>query len=172
MEFYNELYKMKNLVRRGWILKDIGDKKSGRKESDAEHVFSMLMISWKVMKEEKLKLNHEKVFKLVLCHELGEIDAGDITIDDGVSLEDKYNREIVGVERVSKNHNMPEFKKLWIEFEENKTPEAKFVKAMDKLDALMQCKLYSKMNNRPEVYAEFYNNAKHAIQGYEKYLED
>ena len=67
---------------------------------------------------------------------------------------------------------MPEIKKLWLEFEENKTPEAKFVKAMDKLDALLQCKTYAKMNNRPEVYQEFYNNAKDLIKGYEKYLGD
>ena len=172
MDFYNELYKMKNIVRRGWILKNMSDKESGRKESDAEHVFSMIMFAWKVMKEENLKLDHEKVFKLILCHELGEIDVGDITIDDGVSLEEKFKKELVAVERISKKYNMPEFKDFWLEFEENKTPEAKFVKAMDKLDALMQCKTYSEMNNRPEVYAEFYNNAKDMIKGYEKYLED
>ena len=172
MKFYDELYKMKNIVRRGWILKDIGDINSGRKESDAEHIFSMLLFAWKIMEEEKLKLNQEKVFKLIMSHEIGEIDAGDITIDDGVSLSDKFNKELVGVTRVAETYNMPKIKKYWIEFEENKTPEAKFVKAIDKLDALMQCKIYSKMNNRPEVYEEFYNNAKAAIKGYEKYLED
>ena len=172
MKFYDELYKMKNLIRRGWVLKDLADKNTGRKESDAEHIFSMLLFAWKIMEEEKLNLNHEKVFKLILSHEIGEIDVGDITIDDGVSLTEKFNKELVGVERVSRDYDMPQIKELWLEFEENKTPEARFVKAVDKLDALMQCKIYSKMNNRPEVYKEFYNNAKDAIKGYEKYLED
>ena len=172
MELYKELYKMKNLIRRGWILKNMSDKESGRKESDAEHVFSMMMIAWKIMKEEKLKLKKDKVFQLILCHDLGEIDVGDITIDDGVDQEEKFQKEVVAIERISKEYNMPEIKKLWLEFEENKTPEARFVKAMDKLDALLQCKTYAKMNNRPEVYQEFYNNAKELIKGYEKYLGD
>lgn len=172
MKFYEELYKMKNIVRRGWILKNVADIESGRKESDAEHVFSMIMLAWTVIKKEKLNLNHEKVFKLILCHELGEIDVGDITIDDGVSLDVKFQKEKIAVERIAKKYNMPEFTELWLEFEENKTPEARFVKAMDKLDALMQCKIYSKMNNRPEVFEEFYNNSKNIIKDFEKYLED
>ena len=172
MKFYDELYKMKNIVRRGWVLRDMADNKTGRKESDAEHIFSMLMIAWKIMKEENLNINHEKVFKLILSHELGEIDVGDITIADNVSVEEKYNKELVGVERIANSYQMSEFKDLWLEFEENKTPEAKFVKIIDKLDAVMQSKLYSKINNKPEVFEEFYNNAKDIIKGYEKYLED
>ena len=163
---------MKNIVRRGWILRGMKDSGTGRQESDAEHVFSMMMIAWKIMKEEKLKLDQEKVFQLILSHELGEIDVGDITIADGVDSKVKYNKEMIGVERIASSYNMPEFKKLWLEFEENKTAEAKFVKMIDKLDAVMQSKIYSEMNNRPEVYEEFYNNAKEVIKGYEKYLED
>lgn len=172
MKFYDELYKMKNIVRRGWLLRDVYDKETLRAESDAEHVFSMTMIAWKIMEEEKLNLNHEKVLKLILCHELGEIDVGDITPADKISRSDKYDKEIVAVERISTKYDMPKFKELWLEFEENKTPEAKFVKILDKLDAVLQCKIYSKMHNKPEVYEEFYNNAKEIIKGYEKYLED
>ena len=52
----------------------------------------MLMLAWKIMKQENLKLNHEKVFKLILCHELGEIDVGDITPVDQISYEEKYRK--------------------------------------------------------------------------------
>jgi len=124
------------------------------------------------MKEEKLNLNHEKVFKLILCHELGEIDVGDITPADNVSKEEKYKKEMFAVNRIATEHEMPEFKELWEEFEALKTEEAKFVRMIDKLDAVMQCKIYAKMNNRPEVFDEFYNNAKEIIKNYEKYLED
>ena len=124
------------------------------------------------MKEKALRLNHEKVFKLILSHELGEIDAGDITLVDGVSKEEKYNKEKIAIERIAESYDMPEMKDLWLEFEESKTKEAKFVKVIDKLDAVMQSKIYSKLNNKPEVFEEFYNNSKEVIKGYEKYLED
>ena len=53
---------------------------------------------------------------------------------------------------------MPEILTLWQEFEEGKTLEAQFVKEMDKLDAIMQSKIYADSENRQDVFKVFKNS--------------
>jgi len=55
---------------------------------------------------------------------------------------------------------MPEILDLWLEFEECKTPEAQFVKKLDKFDCVLQSKVYSEIYNRPELFEEFKTNGK------------
>ena len=167
--FYDEIIDLKNLVRTGWSIR-FGNADL-RLETDAEHIFSCCMVALKIIHEEKLTLNVEKVLKMILYHEIGEIDAGDIPVIDVERRKNKYEIEKCGVERVSTAYDMPEILDLWKEFEENKTPEAKFCKMIDKLDTVLQAKKYSEQNNRPEVYEEFFENAKSLIAGYEKYLD-
>jgi len=169
-KLYKELYKLKNIERRGWLLRNMKDS-SGRVESDAEHTFSMSLLAIEIMEKEKLNLNKEKVLKMVLYHELGEIGAGDITPVDDINREEKYNLEKDYIEKISINCNMPEIYELWKEFEENKTPEAIFVKKIDKLDTIIQCKIYSEINNKPEVYEEFYSRWKPLISEFLKYID-
>ncbi len=89
IEFYKEIYKLKTLLRRGWVMRHIADAESKRVESDGEHVFSTALIAWAVMKKKNLKLDEAKVLKMALIHELGEIDFGDVTPFDNVSLKEK-----------------------------------------------------------------------------------
>ena len=80
---------------------------------------------------------------------------------DNVDKKIKYENELRAIERISKEYDMPEIKELWLEFEENQTPEAQFVKKLDKFDAVMQAKTYSEKGlAKPEVYDEFYQNSK------------
>jgi len=62
MNFYDELYKMKNLVRRGWVLRNLSDKSSGRQESDAEHVFFNAFISMENYERREIKFKPRKSF--------------------------------------------------------------------------------------------------------------
>ena len=94
-----------------------------------------------------------------------------ILVDD-ISTNQKYLKEQAGVRRVSGVFGQPEYYDLWVEFEENKTKEAKLAKVVDKLDCVMQAKYYAQKLNRPELYHEFYENAKEKIKGYEEYLKD
>lgn len=171
MELYREIYKLKNLKRRGWILRSVCDKETGRVESDAEHTFSMAILALEIMEKEKLNLDTAKVLKMILYHEICEIDAGDHTPVDNITIKEKYEMEKKGIERISETYNMPEIKSLWLEFEENKTAEARFVKMVDKLDAIMQSKIYSENLSRPELFEEFYSTSQNRIKGYEKYLK-
>lgn len=158
MTFYDEIAKLKNILRKGWIIRNIGD--HARVESDAEHTFSIIMLALEVMQKKDLKLDQLKVIKMIAYHELCEIDAGDTTPFDHVSKEEKYKKELACVERLTKEYNMPEIKTLWLEFEENKTLEAQFVKKIDKYDAVMQSKVYSQMLKNDELYNEFHGNCK------------
>ena len=167
-KFYREIYKLKELLRRGWILRGLGD---NRVESDLEHVCSMCMLAMEIISKRQLKIDELKVYKLILCHELGEIDVGDITPVDGVSKEEKAAKEFACVERIASECELSEINEYVKEYAERKTEEAKFVKILDKLDCVMQAKIYSEKYNRPDIYEEFYNNAYETIKEYIEFLE-
>lgn len=77
---------------------------------------------------------------------------------DKITKKEKYLGELKCIQRLSKQYNMPEILTLWQEFEEGKTPEAQFVKEMDKLDAIMQSKIYADSENRQDVFEVFKNS--------------
>ena len=153
-KLFDEVFKMKNLLRRGWTLRDIPN----RTESDAEHCYSMTMLALELMSKNDLKLDQLKVLKMIAYHEIGEIDAGDFTPVDNISRKEKYDKEYIGVKRIAEQYEMPEILALWEEFEENKTPEAQFVKRLDKFDCVLQSKVYSEIYNKPELFEEFKSN--------------
>lgn len=168
MTFYQEIAKLKNVLRKGWVVRDIKGE-NGRVESDAEHTFSMVLLSLEMINKFKLKLDQEKVMKMVLYHELCEIDYGDHTPMDKITKEEKYLGELKCIQRLSRQYNMPEILTLWQEFEEGKTPEAQFVKEMDKLDAIMQSKIYADSENRQDVFEVFKN---YSLDIFNKYIDN
>ncbi len=170
---YEEIFKLKTTLRAGWLVMQASDKKSGagRVESDGEHAFSMAILALEIMKKEKLKLDELKVLKMVLYHEIGEIEFGDHCVRlENISREEKFEAENKCIKRISEEYDMPEILQLWLEFEENKTPEAKFVKEMDKLDAILQSKIYSSIKGDDDVFNEFYNSYKTLAEKYKKYI--
>lgn len=87
---YQEIYKLKTILRKGWVMRKACEK-CGRYESDAEHTFSMAILAYEIMKRENLKLNEGKVLKLALIHELCEIDPGDHTPFDNITVAEKLD---------------------------------------------------------------------------------
>ena len=170
-ELYEDIYKLKNLLRSGWT-KRHAHSKLGRVESDAEHTFSMAILALKIIQDRNLNLDQGKVLKLVIYHELCEIEAGDITPFDGVSQEDKYMREYTSVKKLSEKHNMPEIFDYWIEFEQAYTPESRFAREMDKLDAIMQAKIYARETNNPKLFEEFKTYSYDIYKKYAEYVDE
>lgn len=164
-EFYDELYALKKLVRTGWKLTLPAEQL--RLESDAEHIFSCVMLALKIINDEKLVLNQEKVIKILLYHEIGEIEVGDFTIRDKITKEEKYRLEQSAVQKFAKKYDMPEVIELWEEFEAEKTPEAKFCKMIDKLDTVIQAKEFSDDIGEKEPFTEFFKTSASKIKGYE-----
>lgn len=142
---YYELSVLKTLYRQGWL-------KPGREiskehaESDADHVFGVALLGYIIATEYRPDLDAAKVMRLGLFHELGEIKAGDTTPHDGVSLEDKAKSEYEAVQKVfSHMPNGERYVAIWKEYEDGITPEAKFVKEIDKLEMALQDSMYEKL---------------------------
>ena len=173
--FYDEIYELKNVLRKGWMHYGVTSE-YGRYESDAEHTFSMCMLAMEIMEKEKLNLDQGKVYKLILVHELGEIDFGDLIHvnnapeKEKIVLKQKFDGELNCVKRLAKQYNLNEIEDLWLEFENASTPEAIFAKEMDRLDAVKQSKIYAEKYGKPEVYTDFYSHSKNIADKYKKYL--
>lgn len=149
--FYNEIAKLKKIIRKGWIYRKVPD----RLESDAEHTFSMLMLGLEIMSKNDLKLDELKVLKMIAYHELCEIDAGDVTPMDKVPASVKFDREYACIQRLAKEYEMPEIEDIWLEFEKGQTREARFVKKLDKYDAMCQSEIYAKEFDKQDLFEEF-----------------
>lgn len=164
LQLYEEIYKLKTLVRRGWTLRNLP---FSRLESVAEHCFSTSLLALTLINQKKLDLDLSKVLQLLLVHELGEIDFGDVTPFDKVPLVDKHNGELKCVERINSILQDDFLLKLWTEFEENKTKESQFAHIIDKLDAVVQSKIYSSMLSSSELFDEFHDNWQETIKDYD-----
>jgi len=117
---------------------------SGREESIAEHSWRMALMAAILAPRMENKLDTERIFKMVLVHDIGEIEAGDtpshVHAFDAAAKEAKDRAEEQAMALIKEN--FPGFGEeifnLWQEYELQETPEAKFIKALDKLDARVQ----------------------------------
>lgn len=159
LEVLYQVFKLKNLFRQGWLKRDVPESEG---ESVADHTFGTAMTAWILAKKLHLELNEEKLLKMALVHEIGEIYAGDITPVDGVSLSEKYELELKSVEKVFNTYaEGAEFINLWKEFEEAKSPEAVFLKQIDKFEMGMQASIYK--GHGYERMEEFLDSAKRVL---------
>lgn len=141
VKYYVLCNKLKNLIRTGW--KD-WNVQADRLESVAEHVYSVQMLAI-AMKSEfgypEVDLN--KVLHMLAVHELEEILIGDLTLFQ-ISKEEK---DLIGHQAVEKVTDgllaKDEIRALILEFDQRKTPEAKFAYFCDKLECDLQSKIYS-----------------------------
>lgn len=115
-----------------------------RKESTAEHSWSVAMMSWMLTKplEQELgvSLDQNKILKMALLHDIVEIDAGDVSAWDGQGRKAVKAGESEAIEKI-KNMLPPELGsdvfELWHEHEQKNSTEAKLVKACDQLCPLI-----------------------------------
>lgn len=164
--YFKEINKLNETIRTGWINRKIP---LSRLESVGEHTFTMALLSLSVIDKYDLKLNIEKVLKMILIHELGEIDVGDIALPNEEQAKKKYIGELNCVNRICNVLDEKWMLDLWKEFEEKKTQEAIFVYKMDKLQAVMQARYYSEIiNDDNATFEDFYNNA---LDKCKEYLE-
>lgn len=155
-KYFKEINKLNETLRSGWKIMNIP---IDRIESVSEHTFTMALLSLAVIDKYNLCLNTDKVLKMILIHELGEIDVGDITPYETEKLLTKHANELAGITRVANIINEEWIINLWKEFEDRKSEEARFVYKMGKLQAVLQAKYYSELTNNLKIFEEFYKNA-------------
>jgi len=160
LDFLNTSANLKKILRQGWI-----DKLSIRHpESVADHTFLMSIIGMVLSDLEGH--NTEKILKMIILHDLAESIIGDITPEqkerkEKLDLEDKTMQKILS--------DLPEnikcqYEKIWTEFQNYESQEAKFVHEIDKLEMALQAKIYSKEINSPEKITPFIKYAKEGIK--------
>ncbi len=139
IETWYEIVHLKQLYRQGWILRGIPPEHC---ESVAEHSFGNAMLCLLLLSRHP-ELDALKVLKLALIHDLGEAYVGDITPQDSVSKEEKNRLETDAVTKIlSKLPGGDALIEDWMEYERQETPEAKFVKQIDRLELAMQASVY------------------------------
>ena len=143
IDFYVLCNKLKDVIRTGW--KKWGVQRE-RVESIAEHVYGTQMLAIAMWSEYQYDIDLMKVLSMLAIHELEETKIGDLTIFE---IDKKTKNEIghKAIEEILANLvNGETIKQLILEFDERKTPEAKFAYHCDKLEADLQCKLYDQQN--------------------------
>ena len=80
---------------------------------------------------------------MALLHDIGEVYAGDIIPSDRVSETDKQRLERASLEKVlGKLPASQDHLELWLEFERGESPEARFVRQIDRLEMGLQARVY------------------------------
>ncbi len=148
MELIDLVFKieeLKELKRRGWVLREIPNP-----ESVSDHSFMVSILSFLLADK---SLDKDKCIKMALIHDLGESLIGDYTPFDGITDEEKYKKE---EEALKTLFGSGEILSLWYEFEEKKTREANFVRTIDKLEMLIQAiKYHERYPDKIELHKFF-----------------
>lgn len=134
MQFILELDKLKQIFRQTYLAD------ASRKENDAEHSWHLAMMVMLLSEYANEPINVEHTMKLVLLHDVIEIDAGDTYAYDEAGNATKKEREQKAAERIFSllpEEQCKELKNIWEEFEACKTPEAKFASTLDKIQPIL-----------------------------------
>lgn len=149
LAFLMEADKLKNLYRQTYTSTDdlppmpegsSVSKPYPRRENDAEHSFSLALFTAVLAEYSNEPIDVLKTVKMVLVHDIVEIDAGDTYCYDAAGNSTKADREKDAADRIFAllpAEQEKEFRGLWEEFEAGKTAEAKFSAAMDRVQPLL-----------------------------------
>lgn len=135
LEFLHLAGRLKQTARAGWRLRGIAEP-----ESVAEHTFRVALLALVLGRESGV--DRERCVAMALVHDLAESVVGDITPYDGVAPEEKRRREREAVVRLGELAGELQILALWEEYDAGATPEARFVKELDKLEAVVQAAEY------------------------------
>ncbi|MGL5980021.1 MAG: HD domain-containing protein [Phocaeicola sp.] len=133
--FIKEIDKLKYIQRRTKLFN------SDRCENDAEHSWHLAMMTLVLAEHSDKPIDVLKVVKMVLIHDVVEVDAGDTFLYDTAKSHTNTDEELAAAQRIFGLLPKPqaeEFIAIWSEFEAGETNEAKFAKTMDRFEPLLQ----------------------------------
>lgn len=145
-EFILELEKLKAVTRK---IKPVG---LDRYENSGEHSWQVALSAVALGEFANEPIGRERVIKMLLIHDIGEIDAGDIIFFDTAAKAAAKDDELKAVERIFgilPKETGKEFLELWDEFENGTTAEAKFAWAIDRVLPVFQ-----NINNNGQSWKE------------------
>uniref|UniRef100_A0A7S3XU85 5'-deoxynucleotidase n=1 Tax=Heterosigma akashiwo TaxID=2829 RepID=A0A7S3XU85_HETAK len=144
IEFFRIVGQLKKLKRTGWVKRGVD-----LPESVSDHMYRMSMCSFLLSDP---AVDRMWCTKMALVHDLAEALAGDITPHCGVSEAEKRRREEAALDNILETVPSPEIgneiRELWLEYESGSTPEAIFVKDLDKFEMILQADEYERGQNK------------------------
>lgn len=147
IQFIQEIDRLKYIFRKTKLIN------SDRPENDAEHSWHLAMMVMVLAEHANEPIDVMKTMKMVLIHDIVEIDSGDVFIYDSVKSHDNFDEELKAAKRIFgilPEKQAEEFVNLWLEFEAMKTPESRFARVVDRLEPLLQ-----NTSNNGGTWAEF-----------------
>lgn len=133
--FIVEVDKLKNIIRQNYLAD------GSRKEDDADHSWHLALMCVILAEYANEEIDVLKTVKMLLIHDLVEIDAGDTYAYDTTGAErskkERENRAADRIFRLLPEDQAQQLRALWDEFEECKTAEARFASVMDRLQPFL-----------------------------------
>lgn len=133
--FIKEIDKVKYILRQSTLFN------SNRRENDAEHSWHLAVMAIVLAEYSDKPIDLLKVLKMVLIHDIVEIDAGDTFIYSTTKDHDNTEEELAAAKRIFgilPEEQAQELIEVWKEFEAAETNEAKFAKSLDRFEPLLQ----------------------------------
>lgn len=134
IDFILEIDRLKGVLRRSPLLD------GSRRENSAEHSWHLALMALLLAEHANAPVDIGRVVKMVLIHDLVEIDAGDTFLYDEDGNDTKAARERQAAQRIFgllPPDQGDEMKALWREFEARQTADARFAAALDRLIPLL-----------------------------------
>src|SRR5882724_4197335 len=129
IDFILELDKLKGVTRK------IRPRGLDRYENSAEHSWQLAMFAISLVEYAQTPIDINRVIRMLLVHDVGEIDTGDTIAFAEGGWEDRKAAELAAVKRIFgmlPDNQGAEFLSLWQEFEREETSESKFANAVDR----------------------------------------
>lgn len=134
MDFIREIDKEKQIFRQTYV------SDATRKENDAEHAWHMAIMTFLLSEYANEEIDVLKTIRMILIHDIVEIDAGDTYAYDDAAKATQQERELAAADRlfgILPEDQAKELRALWDEFEAAETKEAKFARTMDNVQPLL-----------------------------------
>ena len=157
LDFFSEAGKLKEVPRTGWRIYGVANP-----ETVSSHSYRLALMALHYCGGDKLRC-----VGMALVHDLPEVITGDIAVrnkkdDQRVTDGEKKALERKAAEKLFASQ--PEMLSLWEEYAENKTPEAKLVHDLDKVEMVLQALEYTEQGRAPEDLEEFFQTSGPRIQ--------
>ncbi|MDD4731797.1 MAG: HD domain-containing protein [Desulfovibrio sp.] len=131
LDFVRRAEGLKSTLRSTWT-------RTGRQESAAEHSWRLALLAL-LLRRQYPDLDEMKLLGMCVVHDLGETINGDIPApEQGEAKAEEERRDMLDLLRPLAEPQRSDVLALWQEYEDGQTPEAKLVKALDKLETLLQ----------------------------------
>lgn len=128
--FLKEADQLKNILRASRLLDN------SRRENSAEHTWHVMLYALILSDQAGPEVSIDRVLKMLLIHDIIEIDAGDAPIHGAVDHAAMAAREQAAADRLFgllPSDQATELRALWDEFEAADSPDARYAKAIDRV---------------------------------------